>query len=131
MREYLSQRFRNLRRTSTPFDKSDHKKSVATILPSEQSHSMVCCLFIINFVIIFNFPQTDPPATDKTSYERNHDCLKTEYKKPNANHSIIKKLLQLPFETRRAEILACQISLTKIIELYPFFASKIWVRFDF
>uniref|UniRef100_A0A1X7T0V6 Uncharacterized protein n=1 Tax=Amphimedon queenslandica TaxID=400682 RepID=A0A1X7T0V6_AMPQE len=40
VREYLSQRFRNLRRTSTPSDKCDHKKAVATILPSEQSHSM-------------------------------------------------------------------------------------------
>uniref|UniRef100_A0A1X7UT56 Uncharacterized protein n=1 Tax=Amphimedon queenslandica TaxID=400682 RepID=A0A1X7UT56_AMPQE len=74
---------------------------------------------------------TNPPATDKTSYQQNHDCLKTEYKKQNANHSVIKKLLRLTFETRRAEILSCQISLTNIIERYPFFACKVWVLAEF
>ena len=77
-----------------------------------------------------NLPQISPPAADKISYERNHDCLKSEYKKPNTNHSVMKKLLQLTHETRRVEISSCQVSLAKIIEKFPFFSSKIWVRFD-
>lgn len=54
--------------------------------------------------------------------------IKTEFKKANANHLIMKKLMQLTHDHRRSEISTCQVRLNKIVETYPFFSKKIWVK---
>ena len=127
VRDYFSQRFRNIRRKSY-LPKCEHKKTVATIVPSNLASSNMVCIQIHVKLMFIHFLQINAGPKDEVSYERNHESMKNEYKKQNTNHIVMKKLLQLTHETRRLEISTCQLSLTKIIENFPFFPDKIWVK---
>lgn len=116
MKEYLSQKYRNMRRESEPTNKKskDQKKKLITV-----AH--------VTPVAAANSPQSVEKC-DTVAYERNIESLQQELKRPQPRNDAIKSLLRLTFEQRREKINSSTACTTELLEDYPFFKIKKWVR---
>ena len=117
---YLSQRYRNLRRSSELLvtAKSEKKKLVmeAHASPVAQHCDEGSCA-----------SASLTGEDDLMAYERNHKALVEEHKSHRPKHSMIYKLLQLTHKIRRERITTSILSTTALREEYPFFSNKKWV----
>ena len=115
MKEYLSQKYRNMRRDSEPTEKKtkDQKKKLITV-----AH--------VNPVAAANSPQSVEKC-DTVAYERNVEFLQQELKQSQPRNDAIKSLLRLMFEQRREKISSSTACTTELLEDYPFFKIKKWV----
>ena len=109
MRNYMSQKFRNLRRRSEP---------------SDSSHSSKKKMTAANYATL---PIPKEQEEDELSYERNVVSLNEEYSKPTPNHGRLYHLLKLTHKTRRAHIENSKLHSSLIKEQYAYFGSKKWV----
>ena len=117
---YLSQRYRNLRRSSEPLvtAKREKKKLVtaAHASPVAQHCDEDSCASV-----------SITGEDDLVAYERNHKALVEEHNSHRANHSMMHKLLKLTYKIRRDKITSSVLSTTALKEEYPFFNAKKWV----
>ena len=115
MKEYLSQKYCNMRRDSEPTEKKtkDQKKKLITV-----AH--------VNPVAAANSPQSVEKC-NAVAYERNVESLQLELKRPQPRNDAIKSLLRLTFEQRREKINSSTARTTELLEDYSFFKIKKWV----
>lgn len=118
----MSQKFRNLRRTSEP-TKPDNKQetkrkliSLANAMPATVSHKPSKPAEI-----------SDDNDDDEVAYQRNTTKLIEEFNKKNSKHSLIADLLLITHKRRRGFIHNCQERTTDLIKQFPFLGSKKWV----
>jgi hypothetical protein len=114
VKEYISQRFRNLRRNSHPLqtDKGDGNNSKSVVTVATMS-------------------KPDDESDDEIAYKRNSEALTNEFKKKNNNHSIILKLLKLTYIKRRQDMCESAEAITKLLDKYIFFSNKTWIFTEF
>ena len=112
MRNYLSQKFRNLRRTSEPSD------------GNQANHSSKKRMSASDFAA---FPIPAEQEEDELAYKRNVQSLNEEYTKKTLNHGRIHQLLKLTHKTRRNNIDVSKVHSALIKEQYPYFGLKKWV----
>ena len=109
MRNYMSQKFRNLRRTSEPSD------------------NRIECGKKMTSVDFATLPIPKESEDDELTYQRNVSSLNDEYSKAAPSHSRIYHLLKLTHKTRRALIEKSKLHSSLIKEQFPYFGSKKWV----
>ena len=111
-RDYLSQKFRNLRRNSQPVPA--HREIKPKIVTAQHAVPVA----------------TGRPSSaddDLVAYERNCQSLSEELSKANPNSSRVYQLLKLNHTTRRGKIEHCDLHAFQLKQEYPFFGSNKWV----
>ena len=113
MQSYLSQSFRNKRRSSDPI------KKPAKIVAKENACIMTTGANVTE----------KPRKYDKLGYDRDMISLNQELNKPKNDQCVttIKNLLQLTHEQRRLKINGCLIRTTSILNDFSFFREMKWV----
>ena len=114
VKDYFSQKFRNLRRDSQTIDPSGKQKVIS------MAHATP--------VAMMQSPKS-VEKDDKVSYERNTKMLLEEFSRNQSRDEIIRTLMKLTFDQRRAEINSSTAHTTKIMKDYPFFKKKKWVSY--
>ncbi len=117
VKEYLTQRYRNLRRTSHP----GTSKAVHKDLPKIRIDGDAC-------------DKTDGTAGgaihsvqrgDAVIYSRNMEQICIELKKKNKNDGVLEQLIELTFIQRREKIQgSCSDTLAAIVDEFPFLKSN-------
>ena len=110
LKDYFSQRYRNLRRYSEQTDTSKSDTKIITkekAVPMAQTHVHECL--------------------DEVGYLRSMESLLKEVKRPQPRDEIVKKLLEVTFEGRRQKIDGALVQTTTLLDEYPFFKIKKWV----
>ena len=114
--DYLSQRFRNLRRPTDSIHKNDPKAKVVS--------SSLATPVVVNPIDVSVGPD---PDSDMVAYERNTKVLLDEYANHPSNHSHILKLLEVTHLIRREKIQTSQLSIAQLQKEYPYFQNGKWV----
>lgn len=123
MKNYLSSKYRNMRRKSFPVFKE--KSTLSNAVPplsddagSSQLQASTMC-------------NTDQNSDlDTISYERNMKELLDEVDKPHPRAAVIKQLLKMTSTIRRVKINASTSSTVELVEEYKMFKDKNWVFFS-
>lgn len=113
VKDYLTQKFRNLRRSTLPLKHSTKLVAIAHAVPASASSSTSLTI------------EKDDPV----SYERNNKMLIAELKRAKPNDEMIAKLIKLTHFQRRQDIQDSTEHTTDILRTYPFFQNKKWVSF--
>ena len=109
MKEYLSQKFRNLRRESEPaVMKSEKKPKLITAAHAATSLS-------------------GTENCDTVAYERNMESIRQELQRQKPHHDLLKPLIELTFNLRRQKINSSASSTVELSDEFPFFKYKKWV----
>lgn len=103
VKEYLTQRYRSLRRNSEP--------SVSNNLPKKPKFA----------------PELEPAEAtgavkrgDEVGYSRNMERLCVELKKKQPNHSLVKQLINLTYIRRREIVQSSNCTTTNLMDEFPF-----------
>ena len=107
MKDYFSQRFRNLRRYSEQTEQTSSPTSNKIVTKE-------------NAIAVAKLPR-ETGCLDKVGYSRSMEGLIREVKKPQPRQEVIKKLLELTFEGRRQKINGALVQRTTLLDEYPFF----------
>ncbi len=109
VKSYLSQRFRNQRRSSEPLQTEGKPKLItsahATAVAGKQTSK-------------------ETAEDDQVAYQRNTNALITEFKRPQPRINTMKRLLQLTYKGRRVKVNNSTNRTTELLKEYPFFKSK-------
>ena len=65
---------------------------------------------------------------DPVGYERSMESLLEELKRPHERNEVIKSLIKVTFEDRREKINGSTSHTTTLLDEFPFFKKKKWVR---
>ena len=118
VKDYMSQKFRNLRRKSEPVPTGGQVKS--KIITAQHATPVVA------------FHQSSSlEEGDAVAYERNVQLLKDELSKVSPNNNRIHQLLKLTHATRRRQIESSELHAVMLKEEYPFLGFKKWVSVSF
>ena len=111
VKDYMSQKLRNLCRKSEPVPTDGQVKS--KIITAQHATPMVA------------FRQSSSlEEGDAVAYERNVQLLKDELSKVSPNNNRIHQLLKLTHATRRREIEKCDLHAVMLKEEYSFLGFK-------
>lgn len=112
VKSYLSQRFRNQRRSSEPLQA---KGKTSKLITSAHATPVAASLK----------PQdTEGADDDPVAYERNNAALVAEVKRPQPRINTMKRLLELTCKGRRGIINSSTSKTTELLEQFPFFKDK-------
>ena len=115
VKDYMSQKFRNLRRKSEPVPTDGQVKS--KIITAQHATPVVA-----------HCQSSSLEEGDAVAYERNVQSLKDELSKSRPNNNKIHQLLKLTHATRRRQIEDSDLHAVLLKEEYPFLGFKKWVR---
>ena len=73
-------------------------------------------------------PRSDAKKGDPVGYERSMESLLEELNRPQERNEIIKSLIKITFDERREKINSSTSHTTTLLNDFPFFKKKKWVR---